>query len=173
MSISIFDNNDFAWSSATTYIKNDIVKYLGVYWYALAGSSNSAPSLTNTNWGGQLIDDNAEQKPYFFWDPAYNFSNNHEPKNKTIAFSDGYSQIIKEGINNQLLNLDINFDNRSLVEITAILHFLYARGGIESFLFLAPTPHNKRYRFRCPQWTDTCNFYDNYSVKCKFIQTPV
>ena len=175
MSISIYSSNDFSWDSAVTYIQHDIVKSVGVYWYCLLRNSNSTPTLTNANWGGQILDSsvNNEQKPYFYWQPSYGFNNSVEPKNKTISFGDQYSQVIKEGINNQMLNFDLSFDNRSLVEITAISHFLFSRQGTESFIWVPTTPFDKRYRFRCARWTQTANFYENYGIKAQFIQTPV
>ena len=172
MSLSIYDDNDFLWGSSTTYNANDIAKRNTYYWYCINTNTNSAPALNNVNWNGQLID-GAEQLPFFFWSPSYGHTNAHEPKIKTVQFGDSYAQVTKDGINNQMLNYDVGFDNRSAIETTAISHFLFSLEGQKPFLWIAPPPYNKTYRFRCSQWSDQGNFYDNFTIKAKFIQVPI
>lgn len=159
------------WSSGTNYKKNNIVKYGSYYYYALTNhSSSTAPSADTINWGG-VINNNNETKPYFFWTPSYGYDINIQPKVKTIIFGDGYSQDVKDGINNILLVLDLGFLSRDLDEYSAIIHFLQKREGIESFYFTPPQPFGTLKKFKCKKINPSQKFYNNYDIKVTFEES--
>lgn len=134
-------------------------------------ASITYPWNDGVNWGGWIYNITAgRHKPYFFWTPSYNVQSNHEPRVKKISLGDGYEQRVKDGINNTKLDLQLSFELRSQVEATAILHFLEARGGHESFVFTPTPPFNKQLMFVCGTWNSTYNFFDNYTVSAKFIE---
>lgn len=170
--MNIYDISD--WATSTAYAKNAIVKNGSYYYYAVRAhtSGTFATDLANGLWGG-IGYDNSETKPYFFWTPSYEFTNNNQPKVKTIQFGDGYVQDIPDGINNILINAEYMFNNRDLNETTAILHFLETRKGSESFIFIPPAPRNKIKRFKCKQWQDKQSFYGNYSISARFEEVVV
>ena len=168
------------WLSNNAYNTHDFVTYTdGFIYYAIrsiaAGISTflrvsiGATSSTGQNWDGMTII-NGVYKPIFIWRPSYQSNYSHTPKIKEISFGDGYTQRIQDGINNNLLSLEISFENRTIDEISAILHFLNARNGTESFIFTPREPFNSVKRFICKEWNDTDSFFGNYSLRAKFIE---
>lgn len=173
MNYDIF--NISSWQGSTNYGKHSIVIYGNYYYYAAyshTSTSNFTTDLNNGAWVGTIVD-NRETKPYFTWVPSYKFVNESLPRMRTIQFGDGYMQDVKDGINNLLLSAEYRFDNIELDEARAILHFLRVREGAESFVFVPPAPYNVIKRFKCKQWTDTVNFYNNYSITAKFTEVLV
>ncbi len=159
------------WQATADYKKNNIVKYGSYYYYALNNhSSATVPSSDTTNWGGVISNGN-ETKPYFIWSPSYNYEINIQPKVKTIIFGDGYSQDIKDGINNILLVFDLVFEGRTLDEYSAILHFLHKREGYESFFFTPPQPFGNLKKFKCKKIVPTQKFYNNYDIRATFEES--
>ncbi len=157
------------WATSTTYTKNSIVFQNNYYYYAKEDhvSSVFATDLANGKWGGVLTY-GGETKPYFEWRPSYNYSLDIKPIVKTIKFGDGYASDIAGGINNILLSLTLDFNDRDLMEYSAILHFLNAREGSQRFYFIPPAPFNVIKLFVCQSWSPTQSFYDNYNVRCLF-----
>ncbi len=161
------------WNVNTVYSTNDIVRYASHYFYSLRDNNQgNAPSAASDFWGGVGMD-GLQLKPYFIWKPSYATSFNSEPRIKTIQFGDGYSQDIEDGINNLLITVECNFENRGLAETRAILHFLEARKGAESFLFIPPPPRSKLKRFKCKRWQDRQIFYNNYSITANFEEVVI
>lgn len=157
--------------SGTTYLKDDIVLYQSHYYYALEDHTSSAAFETDLlKWGGVATDDNNEVKPAFIWTPSYSSPLNSNPKIRKTQYGDGYSQRLRDGINNNLLELELAFEERYLQEASAIAHFLFIRAGTESFLFTPPPPYAKIGRFVCESWNFIPNFYNNNSVRAKFIE---
>jgi phage-related protein len=107
-------------------------------------------------------------KPKFLWQPVYNSPINNEPKVNAVSFGDGYESRSRAGINNNLISMDCLFEGKSLQEGTSILHFLYARQGVESFVFTAPRPFNFPKLFVCQQWSADPVFYDSYRIQGTF-----
>lgn len=170
---NIYDTLD--WSGSTTYKKNNVVKYLGNYFYSLIdNNTNNTPSVSSASWGGQGIDpvDNS-QKAEFIWSPSYNLNIDISPRVKIIKFGDGFRQILPDSINSSLINLECVFDGRDTNECLAILHFLLARNGTETFLFTCPPPLNKKKRFKCNSFPMSINFYENNSIRCIFEESPI
>ena len=165
-----------AWNTSITYKKNDIVYHITEtkFYYSLidnnyssvADANQPTNSIDNQFWGGYIQDSNNDIKPHFIWSPSYNSSINPVPRIRLIQFGDGVSSRFRDGINNVLLTLDLVFENRNYNEAEAINHFLYARAGVESFLFLPPRPYNKRRRFICKNWSMSPTFYDNVNTRC-------
>ncbi len=192
MSDNSYDTN--FWAPTTSYLIDDFVKvgaqtgvsgfsgYSGssgftstsslfsnnanIFFYAVTSHTSSASFQTDFNlgyWGGVAVDFNGELKPEFFW--------LCDVQNK-INHGDSYSQRIKDGVNNNLLQIELKFERRRLQQATAILHFLAQRQGKESFLFTARRPYDKRKRFIASQWSDTENSYNNLTIDVRFDETP-
>lgn len=164
---SIYNINN--WTSSTHYRKNSIVLQDSKYYYALQehDSGDFAVDLSNNKWGGRLSY-NSEEKNHFIWQPNYSYSLPMEPKVRTIQFGDGITQSSSDGLNNILLNIDLEFNERNLEEYTAILHFLDNNKGYQSFYFVPPQPFNIVKRFVCAKWTPSQQFYDNYNISAQF-----
>lgn len=173
MSTSIY--NIPTWANSTSYKQHDIVKYGDYYYYALeehvshASQTLSEVLATANLWGGTAIDPyNGVTRANFIWEPSYPSQSNISPRVKTIKFGDGYEQRVRDGVNTILLDIDFSFNGRTIQEATAILHFLYEKESVKSFLFTPPAPHNKVKRFVCRSWNHEINFYNNHTVSAKF-----
>ena len=162
-----------AFVSANSYSKNDIVTFGGFFRYAKIAKAATV-SLIEENWGGIATDDiSGETKPNFFWKPSYGNRNNKAPNVKSIKFGDGFEQRIRDGINNNLLNIDYNFDQRDANEARAILHFLESRSGTDYFLFTPHAPFNVQKRFVCSKWQEGRSFIENYTISAGFQEVVV
>ena len=172
-----------AWNTSITYKKNDIVYHITEtkFYYSLidnnyssvADANQPTNSIDNQFWGGYIQDSNNDIKPHFIWSPSYNSSVTTIPQIRLIKFAENYESRFKMGINNSPISLDLTFENRNYNETEAINHFLYARAGVESFLFLPPRPYNKKRRFVCREWTCTPVFYDNLITRARFDEVAV
>ncbi len=173
MSTSIFEVPD--WANSTQYLKNDIVKSNGFYFYANRDHT-SHPSQTFEQtytadkllWLGRGEDNGGLYKPKFQWIPSYNSDSEFEPRVKTLKFGDGYEQRLKDGINNSLIKMNLTFEGRSIQESAAIIHFLETREGVEAFLFIPPAPYNSQRKFKCPRWRHSLKFYNNHTITAYF-----
>jgi hypothetical protein len=38
---------------------------------------------------------------------------------------------------------------------------------------LPPAPRGQLLRFKCEEWTDAMEFFNNYTIKATFIQSPI
>ena len=169
MSLSIYSIPD--WEASTNYKVNDIVKNGSFFYYALINHTSTASfasDLSSLYWGGVTPDDNGISKPHFIWVPSYGSNVNNQPKVKTMQFGDGFQQRVRDGISNILIKIDLSFESRSYEEATAILHFLFAREGVESFMFTPPQPYNRKKRFVCNSWEDVRTFYNSLTIRAQF-----
>ena len=163
------------WSATTAYSKNDIVLVRsnigssGVpktikYYYAAKDNTNQNPAGVSNNqyWQG-YVNVNNVSIPYF--------------STVTVNFGNSYEQRIPDGIFNNLIRVDAKFDLRSEAEATAIIHFLRARKGAESFCLKSlPAPYTDipgsgyKKRFVCSAFQSNFAFHNNYSITASFIQ---
>lgn len=172
-------------NASNSYSKNDIVftrQNIGdsgiprelKYYYALIDVPTSTPITSSGHWGG-YIDVKGQNKPYFLWTPAYNLNVNHQPRANVVVFGNGYEQRSPDGIFNSLIKLDVSFDMRNQAEARAIIHFLKARRGIESFIIkhLPPIYADSNYnkKFYCSNFNSNFAFHDNYTMKATFVET--
>ena len=173
MSNSIYNVPTHSNSASQAYELNDIVKHGDYYYYCIQAhpdaSAAGRPSETSIYWTG-TTNFNSETIPYFFWRPAYNYSIKLEPRNRVITFGDGYEQRASDGIQNNLMSIDLSFDVRGEAEATAILHFFHTRNGSEAFVFYPPKPYNVPKKFRAPNGDMGVSFQDNFSIRTSFIE---
>lgn len=168
---SIFDTVN-TWSAATTYSKYAIVRYNNLIYYSLINSNlNNTPTSTlGTQWDGQILI-NTTYVPDFFWKPSYSSQIMHSPRILRLKFGNGYEQRIEDGINSNLISLDLTFENRDENEATSILHFLQERNGKESFVYNVPSIYSRNTfatRYLCSSWNSIYNFYKNYTIRATF-----
>lgn len=161
------------WGNNEDYRQNEIVQVGEDFYYCVAAHTSSAgdnfPSTSLNLWHGyEVYESNGVTKPYFMWVPSYSLTVNNAPRVKSVKFGDGWEQRMNDGINNNLLDIDISFDNRDLFETAAILHFLDTRAGSESFIWYPPQPYYAQKLWVCESHLMTFNFYNNYSIKAKF-----
>jgi phage-related protein len=180
---SIYDTVP-TWSAASIYNKYSIVVGSdGKYYYSIIDSNTGAGNnpVTTSNlqvdWDGYILL-NGNLIPNFFWKPSYDAIVKNSPKIIINQFGNGYEQRVNDGINNNLINFTLRFDNRNELETTSILHFLYQRNSTESFVYNLPTIYaksllNLNTRFTCLNWESIYVSYNNYQISCEFREVAV
>jgi len=171
-----------SWNPSSTYNKYNIV--LGSdskYYYSIIDLNLNQNPITTSNlqveWDGYILL-NGTLIPNFFWKPSYNAKILNTPKIKTNKFGNGYEQRTTDGINSNLIEINLMFENRSELETVSILHFLKQRNGQESFIYNIPTIFSKsssslNTRFICPEWSPSYISYNNYAIDVKFMEVPI
>lgn len=171
------------WSAATTYNKYDIT--LGSdnkYYYSIinsnvgAGNNPTTTSNLQVDWDGYILL-NGVLYPNFWWKPSYASNISNRPRTFVNVFGNGYQQRISEGLNNNLIEISVQFENRSEKETVSILHFLKERNGKESFIYNLPTIYaksssNLNSMFVCFDWSVNFISYNNYSITASFNEVP-
>lgn len=167
--------------SAIAENKFDIVSYQSKYFYAVkdmtAAQNNTAPtSSLQSNWEG-YISLNGVLYPNFWWKPSYASSISNRPRTLINVFGNGYQQRISDGLNNNLIEISLGFENRSEKETVSILHFLKERNAKESFIYNLPTIYaksnsNLNTMFICLEWNVNFISYNNYSITASFNEVP-
>lgn len=168
------------YSSNQYYEKNDIVfnednqRYY--YWSGDSTQINKSPTQEQSEWTreyGYHQDINTEHwTREFFWKPSIGLNVSQKPRMTDISMGAGYGQIYRDGINESLLVLDLQFNNRTDEEARAILHFLEQHYGCIPFDFSPPAPYEKKKNFVCQEWSHTYNYKNNHSISAKFEQFP-
>jgi len=169
------------YSDSEYYEKNDIVYNVEnkkfYYWYGDQSYAGKNPTATQAEWNrnyGYHLDINTDcWSRKFFWKPSLTLSVSQKPRLNEIGMGAGYSQIYRDGINESLLTLELNFNNRDDAEARAILHFLEQHYGAIPFQFNPPAPYERLKNFVCQEWTHTYNYKNNHSISARFEQYPI
>ena len=167
------------YSSIRQYKQNDVV-FSGEnhqHYYCLEDSIGTPPvSEKKYNWsreGGYYDEINKDfWSRDFFWRPSLGLKISSAPRLKKLKLKGVYTQIHRDGANEKLLNIDLEFNNRSDQETYAILHFLEHHYGCIPFVFNVPSPYEQERNFVCQKWTHTYNFKNNHSIKASFEEYP-
>ena len=177
---SIYDTVP-SWSPASTYSKYNIV--LGSdnkYYYSIVDSNFNQDPITTANlqveWDGH-ISLNSVLYPNFWWKASYASSISNKPRVLINSFGNGYQQRISDGLNSNLIQISLEFENRSEQETVSILHFLKERNAKESFIYNLPTIYQKSNSnlstmFICLDWSVKFISYNNYSIAASFNEVP-
>jgi len=167
--------NISSYKADSTYNTNDIVSSNGLFYYSKVDSnSGNTPSVTSASWGGTInieVGGTYTEKPYFFWSPSYGASVTQQPRIQEIQFGDGYKQRIADGVHNNLLELNLGFNNKSQKEATAIVHFLSSKEGHQPFYFKAIAPYSVIKKFVCTNWSTVMEYEDNHNVALTFEES--
>lgn len=107
--------------------------------------------------------------PVFTWHPDTAWQADTEPKVRTANFGDGYSQRVKDGINNAMEQWSVRFTG-TVERLGEINDFLKARGGADTFAWT--TPEGDAIYAYCPSWQRTREKGVLVSVSAKFVQVP-
>lgn len=172
-----YDDNEY-------YAKNDVVFSSGnhKYYYFHSGDSldfgvAGFPPVTGmeqwTRESGYFKDINQQYwTREFSWKPSIGLSVSQKPRMQELALGASYTQIYRDGINESLLNLDLQFKNRDDQEAYAILHFLEQQLGYAPFVFTPPAPYDSTRNFVCQEWSHTYNYKNNHTISAKFEEFP-
>jgi phage-related protein len=172
------------YSVSGEYGLNDIVFETGnhQYYYCHSGdgfdtASGLDPVAMNSEWSresGYFKEINTGfWTRDFFWEPSVGLTVSQNPRMNNLMLDGAYNQVYRDGINESLLNLDLQFNNRSDEEAYGILHFLEQHYGSIPFQFSAPAPYEVKKNFVCQEWNHAYNFKDNHSISAKFEEFPI
>jgi len=90
----------------------------------------------------------------FTYIPSTNFTADNAPRVLTAQFGDGYSQRTADGINTNVKNWDLSFNNRTLEDALAIKDFFITKKGVEAFLW-TPPGESTALSVIAPSWKET------------------
>lgn len=175
MASTVFDVENWKGKS---YKEHDIVMYPARsynFFYCIqdhvsqVGDIVSSSSYDSTKWtNGKILVNNVEQY-YFHWTPSNNILLTQSLRNKIVSM-DGYAQTVSDGINPNILQYQVNFNNRNTKEATAILHFLHQRKGSVPFIFLPPKPYRIYKGFTCKKWSCKSIFENIWDISANFVE---
>ena len=80
--------------------------------------------------------------PVFDFKPSFSSGGNFEFATNEVNYGDGYTQRSAASINNRPLTFSLVFARRTALELSRIESFLAALGGVTSFDWKPPSPHN-------------------------------
>ena len=175
---SLFVKKADSYDASQNYERNDVVfsELNHRHYYCKNDCFGVSPVVENSEWSrnqGLFSDVNLENwSRDFFWKPSVGLDVTQEPRMLQLSIGAGYKQIYKDGINESLLELNLNFHNRDDFEACSILHFLEHHYGCIPFLFSPPAPYEKAQNFICEQWSHTYNYKNNHSITAVFKQYP-
>ncbi len=176
----LYVNKAETYDASKTYELNDVAFYTGnhqyYYWHSNTSSSNKPPAeSSHAEWStvsGYYVDLNTGfWTRDFFWRPSIGLQVNHQPRVQSLSLN-GYTQIYNDGINENLLELDLSFNGRDDEECAAILHYLEDHQGHIPFRFLPPAPYDKLSNYVCQEWTHTYDYKNSHTINAKFEQYP-
>jgi len=177
---ALYINAATAYDETEYYEKNDIVLFEDnhKYYYCISDEavSERSPAVRTITWqrnGGYFLEENEDiWTRDFLWKPSLGLKISQAPRLKSIKLAQDYTQIHRDGINENSLVLDLEFNNRTDDEARAILHYLEHHYGCVPFRFNVPAPYEKDRNFLCQTWTHTYNYKNNHSIKAKFEEFP-
>ena len=105
----------------------------------------------------------------FTWIADYDAGEDTTPRVLAAQFGDGYKQRAADGLNSQLRTWNWAFNTLSLAEVTAIINFFKAKGGVTEFTHDLPgiTP-TETVTVICPSWSRKWAGPNIYNVTAKF-----
>jgi phage-related protein len=104
----------------------------------------------------------------FTYTASYEASENSKPAVHKMQFGDGYEQRLQVGLHTNPKEWSLTFSNRTDAERDAILSFLDARGGTESFDWTPPRGTAGKYV--CEEWQTTLSNCNNNQIRATFRQ---
>lgn len=104
----------------------------------------------------------------FSYTPSFEATESSQPRVRTFVAGDGYQMRARFGLNTDPKEWSLTFMNRDDTERDAILGFLEARGGVESFDWTPPRGTAGKYI--CSEWQATLINCNNNTVTATFKQ---
>ena len=119
----------------------------------------------------------------FDFRPSQSLTLSHTPKFRSSSASDVYKKYNKYGMNPNLFNLNVTFENRSNIEAKRILLFLESHLGYKKFGFhlqkdyhneagdIILSPNRQTFStFYCPTWSHTIQYNNNHTISATFLE---
>jgi phage-related protein len=107
--------------------------------------------------------------PVFIWNPSWGTSEQSEPRVRIAELGERNSYG-SDGLNADLKQWPMVFENIDSAKMSAIDTFLTARGSVESFQFTNPRALAKLYV--CEQWDTVAVAEDFWTITATFREVP-
>lgn len=104
----------------------------------------------------------------FAYTPSFEATEASKPRARKFQAGDGYEQRVRFGLNTNPKEWSLTFSNRTDTERDAIVAFLDARGGMESFDWTPPRGTAGKYV--CEEWQTTLSNCNNNQIRAVFRQ---
>lgn len=102
----------------------------------------------------------------FTWTPSFEATEASKPRVRKFQAGDGYEQRVRFGLNTDPKEWSLTFSERDNTERDAILAFLEAQGGVQSFDWIPPRGDAGKYV--CEEWQVTLRAYNFNTIQAKF-----
>jgi len=162
---NLYISGSRTYDDAQNYYRNDVVFIPDShqYYYCIAEGPvvGQNPEVSVGYWSRDFV-----------WSPSLGLKIDQSPRLNLVNFGHDYTQVHRDGVNEKLLILNLEFSGRNDNEARAILHFLEHHYGCIPFKFFAPAPYHESKNFVCSGWTHTYEFNDNHNISAKFEQFP-
>ena len=100
--------------------------------------------------------------------PSYGTKKTSTPAILGVQYGDGYSSRLVWGLNQDLKEYSLRWDNLSESNANTIESFLEARGGSESFNFTPPEESSRK--FICLKWIREMRYANRASIRATFLE---
>lgn len=104
----------------------------------------------------------------FTWLPSWQYQEQHKPRVLSAQYGDGYEQRARDGINNDPLTWQMQFNTRDDAEAAAIMAFFESRAGADYFTWTPPGLTQGKYI--CSQYNRQRNQLNDNNVTATFTQ---
>lgn len=106
--------------------------------------------------------------------PDFPIDIQHKPRTLKQEMGDGVVVRVKDGINHDLIILELVWSNLSLTEANSIYDFLKARQGTETFTWQPPDPtFTASKTFACDVFGRRRESANTYSITATFEEDPL
>lgn len=160
------ENTFITFDSSRVYNKHDVV-YLndyGYYWFT------GADNTTLQNAGLYPTGSNSLFTQDFYFKPDANYSIALSPRYITNELETSSPVFEKDGINKNVLEFNLTFNNRSDKEALALLKYLDLKLGFQIFETVLPEPYNKELKVYCPQWQHSYKYKNCHDISVTFFE---
>ena len=102
-------------------------------------------------------------------EPSYSVNKASKPKVNMAEFGSGYTQRATFGLNQNLKEWTLRWDNITETQSDEIETFLDARGGVENFDYTAPGEASSS-KYICQEWSKTIPYPTLATIQAVFMQ---
>tara|TARA_R100000781_G_scaffold30487_1_gene22276 strand:- start:453 stop:794 length:342 start_codon:yes stop_codon:yes gene_type:complete len=101
--------------------------------------------------------------------PTYGSRKNSSPKVREIQFGDGYSQVLRYGLNQNPKSWSLKWEV-SETDADTIETFLDARAADGATFDWTPLDSTTSYKWRCLSWNKSIRYKNRATIQATFVQ---
>ncbi len=124
---------------------------------------NEIKAIINEYWNKEELD----------IQPSYSLSRDEVYATKNIKFGRSKSFIERDGINNKLVSLDLNFEAIKDDILLKLLSFFISKQGFETFQFELQKPEKRKLHFYCSEINHEFLYMGSHNLNVRINQVPI